>query len=161
MIRIAQFLVIANLLPPTECTPACGQFEVCTTAGTCECGDTSVRDGRGNCVPAVPIDCTPACGELEVCTTGGTCECDSSSIRDANGTCVSAVPIECTPACGKGEVCSTEGNCECGSSLARDGSGNCVPATSMCSYYNLSLVVRKPAFGICENKYADQLRGNR
>ena len=26
---------------------------------------------------------------------------------------------------------------------------------------NLSLVMRKPAFCICENKYADQLRGNR
>ena len=26
---------------------------------------------------------------------------------------------------------------------------------------NLSLVVRKPAFCICENKDADQLRGNR
>ena len=27
--------------------------------------------------------------------------------------------------------------------------------------YNMSLVVRKPAFCICENKDADQLRGNR
>ena len=27
--------------------------------------------------------------------------------------------------------------------------------------YNLSLVLRKPAFCICENKDADQLRGNR
>ena len=29
------------------------------------------------------------------------------------------------------------------------------------SYYHTSLVVRKPAFCICENKDADQLRGNR
>ena len=28
-------------------------------------------------------------------------------------------------------------------------------------YSNLSLVVRKPAFCICENKDTDQLRGNR
>ena len=28
-------------------------------------------------------------------------------------------------------------------------------------YHDLSLVVRKPAFCICENKDADQLRGNR
>ena len=131
LIPIVQFLIIVYLLPPTECTPACGELEVCTTGGTCECGDKSVRDGRGNCVPATPVECTPACGELEVCTTGGTCVCDSSSIRDTNGTCVRAAPIECTPACGEGEVCTTEGKCECGSSLARDGSGNCVPAISM------------------------------
>ena len=29
------------------------------------------------------------------------------------------------------------------------------------SFYNMSLVMRKPAFCICENKDADQLRGNR
>ena len=28
-------------------------------------------------------------------------------------------------------------------------------------HFNLSLVMRKPAFCICENKDADQLRGNR
>ena len=28
-------------------------------------------------------------------------------------------------------------------------------------FYNMSLVMRKPAFSICENKDADQLRGNR
>ena len=30
-----------------------------------------------------------------------------------------------------------------------------------CRYHTLSRVVRKPAFCICENKDADQLRGNR
>ena len=34
------------------------------------------------------------------------------------------------------------------------------PAYNM-GHSNMSLVVRKPAFCICENKDADQLRGNR
>ena len=33
--------------------------------------------------------------------------------------------------------------------------------SSMFQGNNMSLVVRKPAFCICENKDADQLRGNR
>ena len=31
---------------------------------------------------------------------------------------------------------------------------------NVCSYHYLSLVVRKPAFSICENKDPDQLRSN-
>ena len=33
--------------------------------------------------------------------------------------------------------------------------------TYICYHNNLSHIVRKPAFCICENKDADQLRGNR
>ena len=38
---------------------------------------------------------------------------------------------------------------------------NINPSTMVSGIYKMSLVVRKPAFCICENKDADQLRGNR
>ena len=36
-----------------------------------------------------------------------------------------------------------------------------VASSQILRLYHMSLVVRKPAFCICENKDADQLRGNR
>ena len=78
---------------PIECTPECGEHEVCATSGSCECGSAFIRDGRGICVLAAPIKCTPECGEDEVCTTAGICACISPLARDGFGNCVPATSM--------------------------------------------------------------------
>ena len=42
------YCILHNIIS-TDCFPACGDGEICTRGGTCECGPNSVRDPDGEC----------------------------------------------------------------------------------------------------------------
>ena len=69
---------------------------------------------------------------------------------------------------GNGESCSSGSECLVADAVCNGGTCGCPltkyleGTTCLTSMYNeMGLVMRKPAFCICENKDADQLRGNR